>query len=470
MPGKRAGLWAFTGVLLFLAGCHTIPLRNEPLARFDKDAGYRYQNTPCGKGNSDSLLVVLTFSGGGTRAAALSYGVLEKLRDTTIVWEGQERTLLDEVDVISSVSGGSLPAAYYGLFGDEIFEDFPDKVLYHSIQDGLIRRVLSPFNWPKLASPFYGRTDMLADDFSRRIFKEKTFADLQAKSERPFIVLNATDTELGTRFDFTQRQFDLLYSDLSAYPVGHAVAASAAFPGLLTPVTLRNYPKGDDFVKPAWIGEELARERAGHPRHRAALQAESYLGEDRPWVYLCDGGVSDNLGLLPVLQLLHGTFPGDNFQASLKNEAVRKMVVITVNAKREKKPPLDPKGKVLGLFQVLGVATSAPLSNLTDSELVIMRSYVRQQEERQRFKRRLTELYGAEAVAKNFPELAGPDVDHHFIEVDFDRVGDEAERESLNDIPTAFKLKREQVDALRKAAGEILDAHPEFQECLVETR
>ncbi|UCG12866.1 MAG: patatin-like phospholipase family protein, partial [Deltaproteobacteria bacterium] len=57
-------------------------------------------------GNSDELLVYLTFSGGGTRAAALSYGVLEELRDTEITISSRKRRLLDEVDAISSVSGG----------------------------------------------------------------------------------------------------------------------------------------------------------------------------------------------------------------------------------------------------------------------------------------------------------------------------------------------------------------------------
>ena len=67
----------------------------------------------------------MTFSGGGTRAAALAYGVLEALRDTTLEWRGRKVSLLDEVDVISSISGGSFPAAYYALRGEKIFDEFP---------------------------------------------------------------------------------------------------------------------------------------------------------------------------------------------------------------------------------------------------------------------------------------------------------------------------------------------------------
>ena len=78
---------------------------------------------------SDELRILLSFSGGGTRAAAFSYGVLELLADTMIEWGGRQRRLIDEVDVISSVSGGSFTAAYFGLFGDRIFKDFETRFL-----------------------------------------------------------------------------------------------------------------------------------------------------------------------------------------------------------------------------------------------------------------------------------------------------------------------------------------------------
>src|SRR5262245_34256537 len=107
---------------LLLAGCAHYPV-NAPLTRAALETGYRFTNLPH-TNNSDSLFIVLAFSGGGTRAAALAYGVLEELARTQIVWEGRSGRLLDEVDLISSVSGGSFTAAYYGLYGDRIFSDF----------------------------------------------------------------------------------------------------------------------------------------------------------------------------------------------------------------------------------------------------------------------------------------------------------------------------------------------------------
>ena len=111
--------------VMFGGGCAHYPL-NPRLEQYDPTRGYRgkFMKRP---GNWDKLLVYLTFSGGGTRAAALSYGVLEELRDTETTISGRKQRLLDEVDVISSVSGGSFTAAYYGLFGDRIFKDFESK-------------------------------------------------------------------------------------------------------------------------------------------------------------------------------------------------------------------------------------------------------------------------------------------------------------------------------------------------------
>lgn len=465
---SRKQVWSsiLACIVIASSGCNTLPLQNKPMEQYAKDSGYRYANIAPAENNSDSLCVILTFSGGGTRAAAFSFGVLEKLRDTEIVWEGKRRSLLDEVDIISSVSGGSLPAAYYGLFGERIFEDFPDKVLYRNIQGNIVNQVFSPANWPKLLSPFYGRTDMMADDFSRKIFEEKTFGDLQGRNQRPFLVLNATDVSLGSRFDFTQRQFDLLYSNLAAFPVGRAVAASAAFPGLLTPITLRNYPKGSDYVVPAWVQEELENASDFRLRHRQALEAETYIKPGRSFIHLCDGGVSDNLGLLPVIQLLGGSFPGDDADSALLGGVIKKVVIITVNAKRVSKVDWDTKAEVLGLFKVLGVGTSVPLGNFSQAEVALTRLWVRQCTETRRMRDRIIQEYSEEAITQHFPELAGPDVDYHFIEVDFDQVPDEAERAYLNDIPTAFKLEREQVDRLREAAPVILNRNPDFMRLL----
>lgn len=137
--------------------------------------------------NTDDLSLILTFSGGGTRAASFSYGVLKELR---------RQNLLDEIDVISSVSGGSFTSAYYGLYGKKIFDDFEDKFLKKPIQSRLIDTFLNPFNWFDLS--FSNRSDYIAQYYEEEIFGKKTFADLRKDS--PTIIINATDISTGNIF------------------------------------------------------------------------------------------------------------------------------------------------------------------------------------------------------------------------------------------------------------------------------
>jgi predicted acylesterase/phospholipase RssA len=469
MKAKRVCL--VLSLTFLAAGCTTLPVQNQPLTRHTDASGYRFENIAPSPKNSDSLLLVLTFSGGGTRAASFAYGVLEKLRDTEILWEGQRRRLLDEVEVISSVSGGSLAAAYYGLFGDKIFDEFPDKVLYRNIQGTLFKRMFALKNIAKLMSPKYGRTDMMADDFNQDIYERKTFGDLVKQNACPFIIINSTDLSLGRRFSFTQQQFDLLGSDLASYPVSHAVAASAAFPGVLTPMTLVNYPKDPVVNTPKAIKEGIKSRNTDYSAYKTAIEQESYLLPGRPYIHLVDGGVSVNLGLMPVIEYMNSSRQKALIDPVIKAGCNRKVVIIVVNAEpsvttRE----LDFKQKVLSWIPVLSTVGTGAVGNFSDAELGCLRTYVQNLEQQRVIREKVTGLIGRERMEAEIPELAAQDVSYHAIVVEFDRLEDAQERRLLNDCPTSLKLNREQVDRLRAAAGNILDTHPGFQKLLSEMK
>jgi NTE family protein len=144
------GLMVVLFLVLQLSACAHYPL-NEQSYSFDRHVGYRFDNLKPGPRNTDSLFICLTFSGGGTRAAALAYGVMAELRKTRIRVDGQEKSLLDEVDVISSVSGGSFTGAYYGLFRDRLFADFRTRFLERNIQGALAARLINPVNLVRVA-------------------------------------------------------------------------------------------------------------------------------------------------------------------------------------------------------------------------------------------------------------------------------------------------------------------------------
>jgi NTE family protein len=173
-------------VAALLVACAGQPI-NTQLRPFDGTSGYRYRNLSS-EGNADDLLVILAFSGGGTRAAAFSFGVMEGLNDTRYRGPKGERALLEDVDVISSVSGGSFTAAYYGLFRNEFFKEFPGAFLHRDIEGDLLLRALSPVNWVRLASPTFDRIDMAAELYDKVIFKGAKFSDLLNPPRKPFII------------------------------------------------------------------------------------------------------------------------------------------------------------------------------------------------------------------------------------------------------------------------------------------
>ena len=119
-----------------VVGCSSARVVNQPLEKYSPTSGYTVRNSDMER-NLGKLQLYLMFSGGGTRASALSYGVLKELAATTVTIDGEQIRLLDEVDLISSVSGGSFTAAYYGLYGEKIFDDFEESFLKRNVDRDL---------------------------------------------------------------------------------------------------------------------------------------------------------------------------------------------------------------------------------------------------------------------------------------------------------------------------------------------
>ena len=454
------GRCGWSGVLLLcvalcgIAGCatRTWNTRIKPAAVEDRyEFNTRFAHVP------RDTFVVLAFSGGGTRAAAFSYGVLEKLRDTDVPSGGQPTRLLDLVDVITSVSGGSYTAAYYGLFGDRIFDDFRSRFLYRNWQGELLGLLRRPDHLLSIASGSYNRSDLVAAYLNRTLLDGKTFADM-SPAGLPMVILNASDLNNATTFSFIQSQFDFLCSDLSTYPVANAVMASAAVPGPFAPIALRNYSDCPQRHQP-WVAQSLAHDDLLSRRYAVALALSRYEDpRQMPVLRLVDGGVTDNLGvrgsmMSPVAQYgnvpdMAGAFTPDQLRH------VRHVLVIIANAQVYAPYRWSETGRAPGLTDTLRASFDASLGILNNETVALAKS-------------------GFQMWAKHVNALRAPgepQVDVNFAVLTFNQIKDPVEQQRFNAMPTTFHLHRDQVDALRALAGSLLTQAPEYQGFLRELR
>ena len=126
--------------------------------------------------------------------------------------------MLDEVDLVTGVSGGSFTALAFGLYGDKLFDLYETSFLKRDVQGELIARALDPVNWGALSSENWGRSELAAQFYDEILFHGATYADLD-RGTGPQILANATDISTGARLGFTQYAFDYLCSDLNAVPL-----------------------------------------------------------------------------------------------------------------------------------------------------------------------------------------------------------------------------------------------------------
>ncbi len=460
---RMIGLGGLLAALL-CGSCAHYPA-NRLLKEASPEEGYRLKNSSPSD-RSDQLLLVLTFSGGGTRAAALAYGVMEQLAQTEITLEGRKRSLLDEVDAISAVSGGSFPAAYYGLYGRRIFDDFETRFLKKNVQKDLLMDTVSLGYSFRLLSSKYGRSDMAAEYYDQILFEGKTFGDMQAQGG-PLILINATDLVLGSHFTFTQDMFDLICSDVSQYPVSRAVAASSAVPGLLTPITLYNYAGTCNYELPGWMKKAMAEPALSRRRNQQALIYQSYLDpKKRPYIHLIDGGPSDNLGIRGAIDRL--TPLGDIWPSlqSMRWENTRKVVFVLVNAEKEAVTHADSLERTVSSGDVLKYITNIPISRFNFETIELFRESSRKWMEEIRSQRCKGKAPTGSEDSTASAKVPCADIDFYLIEVDFDFLSAAGERAYYKNLPTSFHLSSEEVDLLRAAGRGILLHSPEFERLL----
>jgi predicted acylesterase/phospholipase RssA len=328
-----------------------------PLYVFDNVPGYKPVPQP--PVMEEEVNFAIAISGGGSRSAVFSSAVLEQL---AYIPDPRHpgRTLLDGVDVISGVSGGSLSTAYFSTYkpadfsNQDVNVEFFQRYKSNMTTDFHMRGVAHYLTHPwEAVSKYYTRyrfVQTLGETFDQHIFKGNTMGylhDRELAGEAPITLINATSMDTGKKFLFTNlnvhenwtfdpaqliarlpqvapsadRQgltvmsqamgtpifqpfgFDAINSDIQAFRISHAVAASCAYPVIPGPAALVNY---------AQTG----------------------------YIHLADGGINDNSGVDSVVGLYLGHLA--------KTNQKKRLVVLSINvaSKLEPKETQDPDGYV----------------------------------------------------------------------------------------------------------------------------
>jgi len=443
--GMRAACAA--GLMVALAACSSArPWLNQPIAADSPTPLSPVQFADDGR--SPSIIGAVTLSGGGARAAAFGLGVLKELKDTAFEWEGHSTSLMDEMGLVSGVSGGSILATYYAAFGDETFARFEADFLLQDFQAGVIAHAFSPSSLYRISSPWYGRSNVLAEKLDK-LYRGKTFAALQGRPGAPRLLVTATDLTTGAPFEFTPEQFALICSDLNSVPLSFAVAASSSVPLLLSPVTVRNFagrcPQSQQ-VAAAVRGENNLQARLLHASVYSYLDAE-----ERPYLHLVDGGLIDNLG---VRGLLVRAVAGGSLDASFKHlpsGSVHKIVLVSVNSEKDLGDRIDRSERVPGIGQVINALVFGAGSRATGETLATMKDNVH------RWNEELAAVRGKD----DSPFAA--DAELYVINVSLRDVEDAGQRNVLLQVPTALTILPWQVTQLQDAGRAALRASPEYR-------
>jgi predicted acylesterase/phospholipase RssA len=415
LRARLTGLSALFIAVNLGAGCSTFAYENQiqkdPPAHEPSLASFRIthdrKDPAAGKKRT---LFILAFSGGGSRSAYLATSVMFSLQK---LYADERLNLLKEVDAISAVSGGTLPAAYYAITADpgaakpasgRYWEERSvRRLMRRSFISRFALSFFLPHNFLRYWFTSYDRSDLMAQRFADNLFDTPLFGfDLKFKDinpERPNLIINATNAtggdDFGNNFTFTEEDFrETLCSDIGQFRIAKAVMASSAFPAVFHFVTQKNYRRGGNSVA-------------------CSEDSERY-------VHLFDGGNNDNLGLKGVSRLIETN--ADQYD---------RFVVILVDAY------INNGGVSESLYDPRGILDYTVNMNITESTDVLLRE------------NRANQIHRLAQQLSKYPNSL-------FYHINFANIKDPVHRKELNSIPTNFRISRAQAQSIDRAVQRLI--------------
>lgn len=453
----RAWVFRAAGIVCAaaLAGCATVYNLpdNVPLgaALADNDVGREIPR------DEDDIVLGLSFSGGGTRAAAFSFGVLTEL-ERSRAGSRQMTSLLDRVDFVSGVSGGSVTAAYFGLKKRDALLDFRERFLVRNAEEALNTRVSIANIGRALGGGV--NTGEFTNWLDQNLFDGARF-DALGEDRRPRVWINAADIYNRTPFVFGKTTFDALCSDIRKYRISEAVAASAAVPLAFAPIVLETYPGGCATRLPPWI-ERARRDPDAQPLLKSFAQATArYHDGSMKYVKLLDGGLVDNYGLSGFsIGMLAAQRP---FEPMTERQAakVRRMMLLVVDSGRGISGDFAQRIEGPSGVELVSAAADTAIDASVRASYAAFSTLVG--DWTAKVKRWRCGLSVAERTRLGVgPGWRCNDITVFIERVSFERLGP-ARAGILNAIPTRFVLPPDQIDLLIEGGADALRESKPYQ-------
>jgi predicted acylesterase/phospholipase RssA len=412
--------------------------------------------------SEEGLVIGLSFSGGGTRAAAFAYGVLDGLRSRV---SSGGRPLLDNVKFLSGVSGGSVTAAYFGLFHERIFADFEQKFLYANAEADL-RTTFGPGVITAALSGGVNDQTRLPRWFERELFGHATVKDLIESTPR--VIVNATDVYNRVPFAFTAQTFNAICSDPASVLVADAIAASAAVPIAFVPIVMQVYKDRCKSPLPAWVRAAIDDPKAGAKIRATATAWERYRNDPEVnFLKLADGGIADNFGLSSLSLLLESV---NGIQNLVDLTHVRHLVVLVVDAGQQQTGAWTrtPGGSSGIDLAVAAIDTGIDSSARTNFDL--FDRLIRQWKQEAIASSCRSDIANFDRAGTSAPGRRCADVDVTVRRLSFDDLGPMRARE-LSKVSTRFVLPPDEVAAIIQAGRDVARiAHWERQKIIARPR
>ncbi|MDU8924924.1 patatin-like phospholipase family protein [Pasteurellaceae bacterium LIM206] len=445
-----------TGILLgwtmLLSACSLVTYQPvETITQINTNQGYRLKNQLI-NGQNDGNLIILMFSGGGSRAASLGYGVLEQFNQAYIRPTAKGGTLLENIDLVYGVSGGSVLAGYFSLYGRETIPKFENNFLKKNFQSEVIGQIFSVSNLPRLSSPQFGRGDLLQEQLDLSLYKGATFGDLTFRRKGPFAVISATDMSTGTKISFTQETFDALCLNLADLKISRAVAASSSVPLVFAPITLNNNSGNCHYQIPIEIRTNMVEAtgaRAKNIEEVANLMSSYQNRQERPYLHLVDGGLTDNLGLSNLLDVKDAVGE-DQMRTRLRQTKLKRIIVINVNAQNEVTDEIDKTADVPGMSAVINTIVNVPIDRNTQTTLRNFRTFA--------------DMWNKEMKKQK----AADRINMYFVSLSLKDLPESKLKKDVLNISTSFYLPDSDVNKLKLAAQILLQNSQEYQQVLHE--